>query len=209
MDEKFSLHTEAMAWLRFGKQVPLLCTEAGRWNADVLGIRSDGLAIEVEIKRSLSDLRAEFRNKQNKHWHYANPGRKETLFGMDSDRWTPNYFYFYVPESLKEAAVKLAEEKAPYAGVAYLAFASRGAKSLGHSTYVAKKAKRIHDKEHPYLEEAVRFRMGSELCMLRATLELLKRNPEDYERIASIIAELMSRRDPELDTFSAEMKVDG
>lgn len=104
------LHTEAICWLRFGKRMPIVCTEVGPWHADVLGV-GDKMVIEVEIKKTRSDLRADFRNKKTKHWVYAhaeeNPGR-----------FVPNYLYYYVPESLRAYALEVVAAEAPKAGVA-------------------------------------------------------------------------------------------
>jgi hypothetical protein len=76
-----------------------MATEVGRYNSDFLVKRKDQL-IEVEIKVSKSDLNNDF--KKDKHRIYES-GRSF---------WTPNQFYFAVPESIAEyAAAKIAGTK--------------------------------------------------------------------------------------------------
>jgi hypothetical protein len=112
----FTLHTEALAWLRYGKRMPIVCTEAGKWNADVLGMNSK-MCIEVEVKHSISDLRADFRNKAHKHYLYqqANP-KHATGYEKGWHTNIPNFFYFLTPAELKDKALEIIADKAPYAG---------------------------------------------------------------------------------------------
>ena len=77
---------------RFGKQCHLMATECGRYNADFLAIINNKL-IEIEIKTSKADLNNDF--KKPKHRIYAS----------GNSYWTPNEFYFAVPEELVEYAV--------------------------------------------------------------------------------------------------------
>ena len=140
-----NLHIEALAWLRYTKQMPLVVTEVGRWNADVLGI-GPKYSIEVEVKKSISDLRADFRNKRTKHYFYADAG---------AGKWTrevPNYLYFMVPETLREKALAIVTEANTRYGLLWvptLSF-SQETNSLGYSAgknvQVGKKALRLHDK---------------------------------------------------------------
>lgn len=73
------------------------------YEADLLGISASGQVTEVEIKRSLSDLRADFKKR---HHH---------------DDEIVTYFYYCIPESLLEkakAAILENEKKAhPYADI--------------------------------------------------------------------------------------------
>ena len=99
------LHVEALAYLRYVKQIPLVATEVGRWNADVLGL-AEKYSLEVEIKRSISDLRADFKGKRSKHYYYARAQSQYRGSGA------PNYMYFLVPQSLADAAMKYLESQA-------------------------------------------------------------------------------------------------
>lgn len=160
-----TLRTEALCWIRYTKQFPIVTTEVGRWNADVLGI-SDDLMIECEIKVSLSDLKADFKNKKTKHFSYLNV-----------DKWTqsvPNYMYFYVPKSLEEDAVKVVTELAPKYGVAvYEPGLALGTKMIdGKKTYVAKRPTKLHDSKPNIrsIKEAI-ARMSSQICGLHILQE--------------------------------------
>ncbi len=149
-----SLHTEAMCWLRFGKRMPIVCTEVGPWHADVIGVSSK-MAIEVEIKKSKSDLQAEFRNKKAKHFYYANADKGTASF-------VPNYFYFYVPEALGEYTVKVIEELCPKAGVAVQTDTTY---MDGKNTTVIRKPTRLRvDPPRPGFVRTAMMRMSSELC---------------------------------------------
>lgn len=101
------LKAHALAWLRFGKRMSVVCTEVGKWNADVMGL-SQTEAIEIEAKASIADLRREFTTKIAKHWLYGNAKPTSSV---------PNKFYFIVPSTLVEAALGIIEEKAPLAGL--------------------------------------------------------------------------------------------
>jgi hypothetical protein len=149
-----SLHAEAMCWLRFGKRMPIVCTEVGPWNADILGL-SDTMSIEVEIKQSRSDLLAEFRNKKAKHHQYANADQGPAAF-------VPNYFYFFVPEHLAEGTVKTVSELMPKAGIAVMTETNY---LDGRNVRIAKKAQKLRDAppRKGFIHTAM-LRMSSELC---------------------------------------------
>lgn len=154
------LKTEALCWLRFGKQLDYVCTEGGHWSSDVLAA-CPTYSIEVEVKVSKADLLAEFRNKLSKHAYYTN----------NQPRWTPSYFYFLVPPDLGEVAVEIVKEKFPRAGV--LTVPKRFRSGQGELVSL-KKATRLHDK--PPSEDmlrAIRRRMSSELCGLHLAIDQL------------------------------------
>lgn len=164
---KYALHTEALAWLRYGKRMPVVCTEVGRWNADVLGLNAS-MCIEVEVKKSIADLRAEFRNKPSKHFVYNGDGKARLTGGV------PNYFYFFVPHELADKAVEVAAEKAPKAGVAAFWPASRDFGMGRRNVEVIKRATRLHDKKpSPATLRAALLRMSSEICGLRMSMDKL------------------------------------
>ncbi len=108
----FSLHLEAMAWLRYGKQFAYVASEAGFFNADVLG--SDGKKlIEVEVKKTKSDFANDFRNKPWKHMFYGKPVESQLA-------WVPNQFYFLVPAKLEVEALKILLDNDSPAGLLVL-----------------------------------------------------------------------------------------
>jgi hypothetical protein len=153
--DALTLKVEALCWLRYGKRLEYVCTEAGRWNADVLGL-CDTYAVEVEVKVSKQDLAREFTGKAAKHAVYAKAHEGVPTASV------PNYFYVYVPEALEAEAVRLVRERAPYAGVAVY---QPGGWLDGKLTRVAQRATKIHDQPPSQrLRQAVLLRMGSELC---------------------------------------------
>lgn len=158
------MKTEALCWLRYGKQMQLVCTEGGYWNADVLGA-CDEFTVEVEVKVSVADLRAEFRNKRTKHAYYDK-----------HSKWTPNYFYFLVPSEIAEKAVEIVKEKFPKAGVLVYKPSRWPTKRWNeHVISFAKRASKLHDnKPHPDLLYSLAKRMGSELCSLHRAMDQLK-----------------------------------
>jgi hypothetical protein len=169
-----NLHIEAMAWLRYTKQLPLVCTEVGRWNADVLGI-GPKYSIEVEIKKSISDLRNDFKNKRNKHHFYAQGG------GFQRTCAVPNYLYFLVPEVLREKAEVVLQDQNPKYGLLWVPTFSfdRETQSLGYAAgknlQSAKRATRLHDNPPAgsVIQNAMR-RLSSELVGLYQSHERLE-----------------------------------
>ena len=169
-----NLHIEALAWLRYTKQMPLVVTEVGRWNADVLGI-GPKYSIEVEVKKSISDLRADFRNKRTKHYFYADAG---------AGKWTrevPNYLYFMVPEVLRDKALVALEGKSPKYGLLWVPTHSFGSEtsSLGYTAgknvQIARRALALH-KDVPagsVVHQSMR-RLSSELVGLYQSHEELQ-----------------------------------
>lgn len=177
-----SLHAEALAWLRYGKHMPLVATECGYWSADVLGI-DENKCIEVEVKKTISDLRAEFRNKTKKH---------ETFARLEPDgraMWSPNYFWIFTYAHLGAQALKVLEELGmEHVGLAVLQKESTTVNGAGHWVSILRHAPKLHNgKPHKKLIRALQLRMGSELVSLRVKLELLKNAAP--EQIAAIIKE--------------------
>lgn len=109
-----SLEFKAMQWLKFEKNCPLVIMErsprAGYCGLpDVLGITKDRYMLEIEIKRSVSDFRA---NAKKPHIRC-----REEQLGELSDRYNamaPKQFWFLVPEKLVE---KVLPEVPKWAGL--------------------------------------------------------------------------------------------
>lgn len=162
------LKAEAICWLRYGKRLPIVCTEVGNWNADILGV-SRAASIEVETKVSRADLRAEFKNKTSKHLVY-----QQTDGTLKS---VPNYLYFLVPAELKDDALEIVTAGNPKAGVAIYT----GDTHLdGRNVSVVKPPVRLHDtKPSARLIRTAMLRMSSELCGLWLTNERLRQHVDD------------------------------
>lgn len=87
-----NLELMALRWLRFQKRCPLAFLERGPRNPygrrpDALGITPARYMVEIEIKRSVSDFRAD--------------SKKPHIVFRDSliNRW-PKWFYYLVPPSI-------------------------------------------------------------------------------------------------------------
>lgn len=154
-----------MGWLRFGKRLPYVATEAGYFNADVLGADEYTL-VEIEVKKSKSDLRRDFQTKSWKHMVYNGPGN-------DPHRWAPNLFYFLVPQELGDWAAEQLEQAKTPAGLLVLnkssfstGFVPRG------NLVVRKRPKTIHKfPPQPFVLKRIAERMANELTGLRLILE--------------------------------------
>lgn len=97
---------QALAWLHFKRGCPVVLFERdpvsnGLWRPDVLGITNSRKRIEVELKTTLSDFRAN-ENKQVVQ-------RREEWIAQ----W-PWKFFFFVPQSMVASAIA---ESPPWAGI--------------------------------------------------------------------------------------------
>ena len=158
------LKMEALCWLRYTKRYELLCTEVqvGHGIADVYAIGPDWQnptnTIEIETKISAGDLRRDFEDKSAKHFAFR-----------ESTKFTPNYFYFLVPEDLKDLALSLCNEHNKKYGVLVVGDGEFkwNKKVTFECLQVVQKASKLH-KEPPHasiVRNAI-LRMGSEMCLL-------------------------------------------
>lgn len=146
-----------LQWLRYVRQMTYVATEAGSLRADIFGADSKQ-AIEIEVKVSRYDLINELRHKPHKHM-VLQEGRPNS--------WTPNRFYFLVPNTLAAEAISLVEEKAPLYGVLSCSADEEGrlAQVPFKRVTVPRSAKMLK-KEPPtkaFLEH-IAHRMASEIC---------------------------------------------
>jgi hypothetical protein len=179
------LKLAALHWLRFQKQLNYVATECGHWSADVIGCDDRDL-VEIEVKVSLSDLRAEFRNKVEKHEYYPDPLAKieainktaTASWGKKSTNlekcWYPTHMYFLVTKELAQDALEIVNAVCPKYGIMYF-YNHRGDSSVNsHHIHVLKSARMLRKKG---VAEAVRdkvaSRMASELINLKDRIKLL------------------------------------
>lgn len=180
--DKFSLHSEALAWLRFGRKMPWVVTEVGPFNADVLGA-DDKQLIEIEIKKSRADFRNDFVKKTRKHEIYGNPPTGKGL-------WVPNLFYYLVPSKLKEAGIEiLADNKSP-AGLLVLEspMTERNIAWYGDRLHirVVKQAQSIHGQAPSSgIIRKMGLRMSSALTVLGLKLENNNVGPNEIKSLVN------------------------
>lgn len=152
--DALTLKTAAMCWLRFGRQLTYVGTEIGDFSSDVLGA-SDEKMYEIETKVSRTDLKKDFTKP------------KHSIYKQDNPRtWgVPNYFYFLVPEFLKDFAIELCNSKNPKLGVLVYKDGDGPMFRLADRLYVAKKATKLHDHApKPQILEKMAKRLSSDLC---------------------------------------------
>lgn len=105
---KMRLEIAAMRFLLWQKRCIMTTQERGDstmlGRPDVLGLTNKREVIEIEIKISVSDLRANAKKEVQKY------------FAMFPEKG-PNYFYYFVPHTIAEKASEIAE---PHAGVIML-----------------------------------------------------------------------------------------
>lgn len=109
-----SLELAAAQWLKYEKRCALvLCERSPRsWHAgqpDVLGILQSRYLLEIEIKRSLSDFRANAKKRHIQNRFSQDDGISKVFREM-----APKQFWFMVPENLVE---KVLPELPDYAGL--------------------------------------------------------------------------------------------
>lgn len=144
-----------LEYLRFNRDFPVVALEF-QWNgtghiADVMTIDQKGRLWEVEIKRSISDLRAD-QHKGNKHriLQQVYQGGEEELDKYHA-LWSalPARFYFAVPQDIKNRAGDAIRELYPYAGlmaVEYIGQPRTNGKHRWGEVSVKKSARPIHNK---------------------------------------------------------------
>lgn len=166
------LKTLAMAWLRFQKQLDLVCTEDPVRSADVLGTDSSiqcRKMIEVETKISISDLKADLR-KHGKHERLVKAEDYKGSEGADHSP-LPTQFYFLVPANIKDKAFDVIVETYPHAGL----MVAKNLHNMGEGRImvteyleVVRKAPTLHKRLiSKHVKGGIAARMSSELCSLR------------------------------------------
>src|SRR5579859_534015 len=175
--DSLTLKIDALAWLRFTKRMPYICTESGHWNSDVIGCDND-VSVEIEVKVSGADLRREFTSKTHKHSYYRSCAGGNNC---------PTYFYLYVPKVLEKVAIALIEKHQPKAG---LITYDDGAEELsyrdGKRSTVVRKPKKLHE-ERPSesFKRDLLLRMGSELIARHVAWKKFKTQFSDTLQEAS------------------------
>lgn len=170
-----------MGWFRFGKQYHYVAREVGEFASDILA--SNGrTVVEVEIKVSKSDFRADW--KKDKHRIYKKRIHVHTHtypngYKIKYDQPIPNQFYFACPGSMKKFAIEQVKTKQPEYGIIILEDSSESTELK--KLKVIKRAKFMHRKPpEPKLLERLVARMSSDL----ANVHLNRRMDKDWLRLA-------------------------
>lgn len=152
-----TLKIAALCWLRWGRKYPYVCTEAGRFSADVIGATTKTLT-EVEVKISKADLRADFVKPKHAYYRHVSPQYRGA-------GWIPNQMYFAVPEELRDYALEqLANQNSKYGLLVF-----KEDLPNGHNLACVKTAGKLHTAApSARVLELTLMRMGSELCNFHA-----------------------------------------
>lgn len=162
-----SLELLAMRFLRFEKACPVALFERtprySNGEPDVLGVTKARYLLEIEIKRSVADFRA----NKNKPFHAARNGNGHIHNRQNAERW-PKQFWFLVPPEL---VTKVERHVPEWAGL------MRGPeKNEGWQVWVVKKAP--VNKESKRLSNRELMDLGH--CMANQIYKLTERLSERY-----------------------------
>lgn len=92
-----------MMQYRFAQGAYLVSTECGNYSSDFLAVNKYNQIVEVEVKVSLTDFKADFKKPKHKIYEHTS---KLTEWDKKSI-FVPNYFYFAVPESILNSVLPL------------------------------------------------------------------------------------------------------
>jgi hypothetical protein len=109
---------EVARYFRYGRQFPIVAVEpgfSGFRNPDVLVMKADRLAWEIEVKVSLDDLRRD-KEKASKH-RYMELLHDGSSNSGQAPHWIASRFSFAVPHEIHAQAEEIIEERYPYAGL--------------------------------------------------------------------------------------------
>lgn len=141
----------ARAWLyntpRYSFLAPNIQLLGYGFESDLIGIRKSGFVDEIEIKRTVSDFRADF-----KKTNYSGTRTKHAM--LAAGELIPNYFYFYTTDDVYE---KIKDEIPDHAGVAVMMTEPNRWQHL----YEAKPAPRLHREYR--IDESGLIKLGNKM----------------------------------------------
>lgn len=138
-----------LAYWRYSRQHIMGAIECS--SSDVLTITKSLMITETEVKVSIGDMRREVKTKFCKHSRMMAFGEQHRLLMPSA-----NYFYFAVPEELKEKALNVCQERYPYAGLLIYKNGVGDFYSPSLIVSVVKTAKRFK-RPKPGMEEILRI----------------------------------------------------
>lgn len=171
-----------MSYWRFTRNCPIVASEYNYGDADVLAVTNAGMTIETEVKISLADLKRD----GSKTKHIAMQRELGLSQGQPSEypfykaATRTHYFYFAVPERLKEKAKKIVSEMYPYAGLLIVKpiNPSRNPR-YSPPVYSEIKARQFRSKPKLTYEETMEVIRGMSTSLCRLGVELILKELED------------------------------
>jgi len=117
MNEVDIIKLATLAYWRFDRQHIMGAIECS--GADVKTVSRNLMIAETEVKVTIADMRREVKTKRYKHRRMNGEFATALMTYPTSTHYQPevNYFYFIVPERLKDKALKAVAELYPYAGL--------------------------------------------------------------------------------------------
>lgn len=177
MNEADIIKLTTLAYWRYDRQHVMGAMECH--GADVLTMTKSLLIAESEVKISIADMKREFKTKRYKH-RCMRDGCQSVQSSSGAmcffTRPNINYFYFVVPERLKDKALEVVRELYPYAG---LLVCRENIKNIfGYygepaNIYSVKPAKRMQ-RSKPLIDEIIRMGYAASNTAIRYGNKLVK-----------------------------------
>ena len=161
MNEVDIIKLATLAYWRYGRGHVVGAIECN--GADVKTMTRSLMVAETEVKVSIADMRREVKTKRYKHEAF-NGLRIPSYYNT-----RVNYFYFVVPERLKDKALVVVKELYPYAGLLVCRGKLRsiyGYWGEPSNIYSLKPAKRMA-RDKPDMDEIVRMGYAASNTALR------------------------------------------
>jgi len=167
-----------MSYWRFSRNCPIVASEYNYGDADVLAVTSAGMRIETEVKVSLADLKRD--GAKTKHF------AMQRELGLVQDRPSrypfmkaatrSHYFYFAVPETLKEKALEIVTAKYPYAGLLVVKPIDPEVNPSYHPpVYSARKAHQFRSKPKLTYDQTMDVVKGMSTTLCHLGMELIQK----------------------------------
>ena len=155
--DAIALKAEISSYLRFERQYTIVGVEV--FEQDVLAVTNKRKLIYVEVKRTISDLRADKKKSIHHRIRYALGERPDikkaknrtemynirsaSFQGLSDMHGLPSRFYFGIPQSLLEKAAPIVESLYPYAGIIVVHHRAE-VNAYGHQVWVQRDARDVH-----------------------------------------------------------------
>jgi hypothetical protein len=188
--DSFELKCLVAHFLRYDLTCPVIGLEvssslASTYNdggaADVLAVNKNRYIIEVEVKISLADMRAD--RKKAKHEYYRKLcgmtyNTKHKRFGqiveIEPEEYPTHWFYFAVPHELFNDAKILCENIYPYAGLLTDVTTSWSDGTKTTDAKVRREARTLNHRKIT-LAEAIRLARGQSATVVRLMKEIARK----------------------------------
>lgn len=175
------LTTKVLSHFRFIRRCTYIATEVGVYNSDILAITPSNKLLEIEVKNSYEDFKNDFKKSYKKRVknHIIKYKKFEVYASSKSSIWVPHYFYYAIPQELKDKVCKyIKDNNLPYGVICVDNEKISMYDKNVHCTVVIK-GKRLHTRDiNPKVIESICMRMSSELITRRQKLHCIMQKKE-------------------------------